>query len=67
MHVDPSVHGLDEQSLMLLRQSSPVKPGAHWQVNHFSVEMHVPPLWQGDEVQKSAGGTSILLSHNVPL
>lgn len=64
---DPSVHGLGEHSLILIRQSGPSKPSAHLQRNHSLFDSHVPPLWHGLEAQKSTGDTSIIVSHNVPL
>jgi hypothetical protein len=74
MHVDPSVHGCDAQSFMLIRQSGPSKPFEQTQRNQSSPDSHVPLLWHGPDEHKSVGSSwqlyegqsFIIVSHNVP-
>lgn len=75
MHVEPSAHGCDAHSLMLIWHVSPSKPGAHLQRNHVSPDSQVPLFMHGLDAHKSVVLLSqfferhslISISHNVPL
>jgi hypothetical protein len=51
--VAPAVHGSLAHSFTLMRQSGPVKPGAHSHLNQFTPSTHLPPFKHGSGWQSS--------------